>query len=174
MLKQSNLCKGNSMKESDKLILVGVISSAHGVKGEVIVKSFTADPASILKMPLITSQGEELKLKLKRSHPKGGLICTVGDIIERTRAENFVGCKIYCPRGMMPALAEEEFYIEDIKGLPVVDARHNQIGKVSGIFNFGAGDIIEIKFNNNEKKLFPFRKEMFPEITKDYLILKHW
>ena len=158
------------MKQPDKLILVGVISSAHGIKGEVMIRSLTANPRTVIALPLVNQTDAKIELKFIRQNPKGDLICKVNNIDNRNDAESLKGTELFCLRSDMPDPAEEEFYIEDLKDLTVVGLDLAPVGRISGIFNFGAGDIIEICFTDNKTELFPFRKEIFPEITKGYVI----
>lgn len=163
--------QNKSVYSENKLILVGVISSAHGIKGDVVIRSFTDEPLNIMNLPLQNNDGEEIKIKLIRVSSKGRLICRILGVEDRNRAEELIGRKLFSLRSLMPAPQEDEFYIEDLKGLPVVNEQLTQIGKISGIFNFGAGDIIEVSFNNKTTELFSFRKEIFPEITEEYVRL---
>jgi 16S rRNA processing protein RimM len=48
--------------------------------------------------------------------------------------------------------------------MEVVDIDRNIIGTIINLYNYGAGDIVEIEFNNKQKELFPFVDEYFPEI----------
>ncbi len=159
-----------SIKEG--LIFVGVVSSAQGIKGNVYVKSFTMPNTNIIKMNLVDELGEKIVLKLLSQNSKGDIICRFNDINNRTLAEGLKGCKIFCHRSDFPSLSEDEFYIEDLKGLLVLDSNLVVIGKITNIFNFNAGNIIEIEFVSDKiVELFPFNKQFFPVITKDHAIL---
>ncbi len=156
----------------ENLILVGAILSGQGLKGNVVVKSFTSPTVNIIDMQLVNHLEEKIILKLLNQNSKGDLICRFNDINNRTEADALKGLQLFCDRSNFPVLDNEEFYIADLKNLPVVDPQLVPIGKIINIFNFGAGDIIEVKFTLNEKsKLFPFNKQFFPVVTKEYIIL---
>lgn len=155
----------------DKLILIGIISSPHGIKGDCIVKSFTG--TDIDKLLILNNKGEDLKFTVIRKNSKGDFICRFNDIKTRTEIEKLKGYKLFCLKSTFPKLDEDEFYAEDLKGLNVVNTNLESIGIVLGTYNFGAGDIVEIKFNQEKIALFPFTKEFFPEITNDYIIFKN-
>lgn len=163
----------NKNSPNDKLILVGVISAAHGIKGQVMIRSFTEPKSNIEKLPIVNQQGEALKIKIVKVKPSGMLICNIGNCCSRTEAEKLVHSSIFCLRSNLPKiLAEDEFYIEDLKGLKVLDSSGAHIGNISNVANYGAGDIIEIEFINDKKiEMFPFTKEFFPTVTKDHVIL---
>ena len=161
------------MNSLENLILVGVIKSCHGIKGHVILKSFTEPATRILERNLVNESGEDIYIKLISQNAKGELICTFKDIATRNEAENLKGYKIFCLRASLPELEEDEFYIADLNHLPVLNQDHKEIGKIKNILNFGAGDIIEIEFLDQTTELLPFNKEFFPIITKDYVILNY-
>jgi 16S rRNA processing protein RimM len=161
------------MNSLENLILVGVIKSCHGIKGHIILKSFTEPATKILERNLVNESGEDVHIKLISKNPKGELICAFNDIATRNEAENLKGYKLFCLRANLEELEEDEFYIADLNHLPVLDQNHKEIGKIKNILNFGAGDIIEIEFSDQKTELLPFNKEFFPVITKDYVILNY-
>lgn len=156
----------------ENLILVGVILSAQGLKGNIVIKSFTSPPINIINMQLVNPIEQRIVLKLINQNSKGNLICQFNEINNRTDAEKLKGLQLFYDRLTLPLLNDDEFYIEDLKELTVLDPKLVPIGKIINIFNFGAGDIIEIKFLTAKKPgLFPFNKQFFPLVTKEYIIL---
>ncbi|XVN42789.1 MAG: ribosome maturation factor RimM [Candidatus Rickettsia vulgarisii] len=161
------------MSNKEKLVLVGKIVSAQGIQGNVMVKSFTEPVENIMKLELVDKIGQKIVLKLVRRNSNNNLVCKFNSVNNRTEAEELKGLEIFCYRENLPVLNNnDEFYIEDLIGLDVLDNDLVRIGNVKNIFNFGAGDIIEIKFINNQKiELFPFNKQFFPTVTKNHIIL---
>jgi len=157
----------------DKLIIVGVISSAHGINGHVVVKSFTDPVGNIVNLPVFDQDNTPVKLKIIRAKPDGNLICSLNNCHSRTDAERFIKKSLYCLRSNLPPiLTEDEFYIEDLKGLKVIDFSGNHIANITNIANYGGGDIVEVQFLANGKfEMLPFTKELFPEITKKHAVL---
>lgn len=170
MPNQSVASKNNP---DDKLIIVGVISSAHGIKGQVIVKSFTHPVKNIIKLPVFDLNQEAFKLKLIKIQPNGNLICTLENCHNRTEAEQFTKKSLYCFRSSLPEISvEDEFYIEDLKDLKVIDCKGNRIGNIINFVNYGGGDVVEIQFSKNGRSaMLPFTKKLFPEITKHHIVL---
>ena len=158
------------MIENDKLILVGVIVAAKGIKGEATIKSFTEQKINIADLNLTTDQGIKMQLRIVRKNSKDELICQVNNYRTRNEIENIKGVKLFCRRADFPKLEADEFYIIDLKGRAVVDKSHQRIGIVHDMVNFGAGDLIEIEFNNSQKELFIFNAKNFPEIKDEYLM----
>lgn len=158
----------------DKLIFLGVISAAYGIKGEVVVKTFNADPKTLSEMNLVDKDGKLIDLQFVRMHPKGGIVAKIAGCNTRSAAENLAKTKIYCHRDSLSEPEEDEFYIADLVGMKVVNTAGEEIGLVSAVHNFGAGDIIEVEFTaedkQGKKEMFPFNKEFFPEINKTEII----
>lgn len=159
------------MTKDPKLILVGVISSAHGIKGDLIVKSYTAPIENIFELQLFDDKNINFPLKKIRITSKG-MICRHNNCKDRNQAEALIGTKLYCTRDELPETNEEEFYFEDLKHLSVLNSTGKKIGIISEIFNFGAGDLIEVEFSNGSgAEIYPFTKEFFPEVTKNHVVL---
>lgn len=158
------------MTTENKLILLGVISAAHGIRGDVLIKPYTEKPENLAKLRVTDSDGNVVAIKIIRNNKKNELICRIADCTDRNQAEDLKGTKLYCGREDLPEIAEEEFYIEDLRGLDVLDENEKTIGTISDVVNYGAGDIIEIKFEDGSAEMFPFTKELFPTVEKDHVV----
>jgi 16S rRNA processing protein RimM len=158
------------MTKEEKLILVGVISAAHGIKGNVLIKSYTDPAVNIVSLPVLDKNHNIMRFKMIREASNGGVVCKLTDCNDRNQAELLKGTNIYCLREDLPKPLEDEFYIEDLRGLKVLNESGENIGTVLETANYGAGDIVEIKFNDDKCEMFPFTKELFPSIEKDHLI----
>lgn len=159
------------MKEDSNLILVGVISAAHGIKGDVLVKSFTDPKENLLALDIQDAANSPVKLKKIRINTNGTLVCKLAGSLDRNTAEALSGTKLFCTAANLPKPLEDEYYINDLKSMTVLNKNREAIGIIIDIANFGAGDIIEIRFKDNREEMFPFTKELFPEIGKDYVVL---
>lgn len=162
-------------KTDANLILVGVINSAHGINGDVIIKSFTDPTSNIFNMRLIDGNQQSINIQAKRLDKKGNIICKINRCRSRNEAEEIKGQKLFCNRIDFPEIENKnEFYIHDIIGIDVLLENNKKIGVVQNILNYGAGDIIEIKFiDSNSTEMFPFNKSFFPIIEKNYMIIKN-
>ena len=152
---------------------MGVIRSAHGISGNIVIRSFTHIPADITKLSIMYQDHEICQLTLVRPGNKDEVICQIDGCHTRTQAQALKGLGLYCYRSTLPPVSENIFYFEDLKGLPVLDQHQQVIGKIIGVFNFGAGDILEIQFNNSKTTEFlPFNEHHFPIITKDHVTFR--
>ncbi len=127
-------------------VCLGQIGAAHGVRGEVRLRSFTADPEAIAGYgPLETEDGRVVEIKALRP-AKDHFVATLSGVADRNAAEKLANTKLYVPRERLPEPEEaDEFYHADLIGLAVVDRGGTQLGTVIAVHNFGAGDLIEVQ-----------------------------
>ena len=143
-------------------ICLGKITSVHGIRGEVKVKSFTADDTDIETYgKLENKEGTKVFTLKVIGHSKELLRCKIKGIDDRNAAEALIGTELYVNREVLPELDEEEYYLADLIGLRVIEkSSESEVGAVAGVYNFGAGDILEIKVNSTNKlEMIPFTKE---------------
>lgn len=148
-----------------ELIVVGAITGAFGVKGEVRLKSFCANPEDIANYsPLFTEEGVEYTVKITRP-VKGGFAARLSGIRYKDQADDLRGKKLYADRDLLPNLPDDEYYYSDLIGLEVRDTGGESLGKVAAIDNHGAGDILEIRGPGIKgSALLPFTKAAVPTV----------
>jgi 16S rRNA processing protein RimM len=145
-------------------VLVGVIVGAHGIKGEVKLKSFTSDPLSIGRYgPLQSSSGKQFEIsKLKAA--KGDFIASFKNVNDRNEAETLKGVELFVAREKLPKLKTHEAYAHDLMGLDVVLENGTTLGKLVGMPNYGAGDLLEVSVDGKaETVLIPFTNAFVPQ-----------
>lgn len=147
-------------------ICVAQIGGAHGLRGEVRLKSFTADPMAVRDYgPLMTEDGSAA-FELEMVRPaKGHLIARFRGVDDRETAERLVNVRLFVPRERLPAPAPDEFYHADLIGLSAVTADGAEIGTVVAIHDFGAGDILELQPREGGATLMvPFTADFVPSV----------
>jgi 16S rRNA processing protein RimM len=82
-------------------------------------------------------------------------------------AKAFSGAQLLASREQAAPLNKGECYIEDLKGLEITAENGETIGTITDIIEGGGGELAEIKLSNGEKRLVPFRKEFFSEISPE-------
>lgn len=148
------------------LICVGAIAGAHGVRGDVRLKSFCADPADIqIYAPLLSEDGAtKFDLKITKSI-KNGFAARIKGVTNREAAEALKGTRLFAPRDSLPDLPDDEFYHSDLIGLMVVDTGGADIGKVAAVHDHGAGDLLDIQLKGSSKTvLLPFTQDAVPTV----------
>jgi 16S rRNA processing protein RimM len=147
-------------------VCIGQIGAAHGVRGEVRLRSFTADPKAITHYgPLESDDGRVIEIESLRP-AKDHFVVTLAGVADRTAAERLTNTKLYVPRERLPQPSEpDEFYYADLVGLAAVDRSGQPLGTVIAVHNFGAGDLIELRRADGEPtKLLPFDATTVPEV----------
>ncbi|UXN06529.1 ribosome maturation factor RimM [Bartonella sp. HY761] len=153
------------MVKLNKPVLLARIGAAHGIKGEVRIKSFTSDPLALGDYgTLYDANGNNIKILSLRPQ-KDMLVARLAGIDSREKAEGLNGKEIFVERDQLPAdLEEDEFYLEDLIGLAVHDLDNTPIGKVRSLYNFGAGDLIEMSDKTGKLVFIPFTQAAIPTI----------
>ncbi|HEY6632867.1 MAG TPA: ribosome maturation factor RimM [Rhizobiaceae bacterium] len=143
---------------------MAVIGAAHGIKGELRVKTFTGDPMALADYgPLYAKDGRAFEIEAIR--PAGDVVVVrfkgLGD---RTAAEGLTGIELFVDRSVLPPEEEDEFYYADLVGLAIRDETGAEAGRVVAVQNFGGGDILEITFQGRKGMLIPFTQAAVPEV----------
>ncbi len=151
----------------DPRILVGRFGAPHGVRGELRLQSFTQDPVAIGSYgPLAdASGGRRFEITASRLVKDNLLIVRIAGIADRSAAERLTNTELFVAREALPPPEDDEFYLADLVGMTVVDERGMDLGRVSAVPNYGAGDILEIVSPGaGETLLLPFTKAVVPTI----------
>lgn len=147
-------------------ICVGVISGAFGVRGEVRLKSFCAQPEAIAAYaPLYTADGQRsFSLRLTRSL-NGGFAARLSGVESKEEGDALRGVELFADRDRLPSLPDDEFYHADLIGLAVFDTGGAALGRVRAVHNHGAGDILEVTAPDGAGSLLlPFTRAVVPTV----------
>ena len=151
--------------EKTKLICVAAIAGAFGVKGEVKLKSFTEVLEDCVSYgPLLSAKGIVILSPTSDRSVKGGVAVRCPEVKTREEAEALKSTKLYVPRENLPAAEEDEFYASDLVGLEVKSTEGKRIGKIIGVQDFGAGDLLEIKPKEGASFYHPFTLAATPKV----------
>ncbi len=150
---------------ADRLVLVGRVAGAFGVKGEIRINSYTDEPTTLLRYGTLRRVSGEAGLTLTSGRPhKGGLVVRAKEVTSREDAEALRGLDLYVPRDALPAPEEDEFYLADLIGLAAVAQDGAELGRIKSVQNFGAGDLLEIAPPDGPSWWLPFTREAVPEV----------
>ncbi len=146
-------------------ILVGRLAGAYGVRGEVRLKSFCADPAAIAGyVPLVTEAGRSFASVTITGRSSGALIARLPGVATPEEADALKGAGLFADRARLPPTGEDEFYHADLIGLAVQDSGGAPLGTVRAVLNHGAGDILEVHRPGAPALLLPFTKAAVPRV----------
>ena len=152
--------------DSNDLICVGALAGSFGVRGEVRLKSFCADPQEIEDYsPLLGEDGQtSYSLAITRA-VKNGFAARIVGVDTKEEADALKGVQLFAPRARLPSLPDDEFYHADLIGLEVVDTGGASLGRVKAVQNYGADDLLEIHSPGlSATVLLPFTKAAVPTV----------
>ena len=147
-------------------ILLAHIAGAHGIRGELLLKTYTGAPEDIAAYgPLSNESGtKQFALKVVRVTPKG-VIARIKGVDDRNAAEALKSMALYIERSKLPNPVDDEFYHSDLIGLAAVDAAGDDLGTIERVLDFGAGTILEVKLTSDARtELVPFTKACVPSV----------
>ena len=149
-------------------VLLGVVGAPHGVRGEVRVKSFTADPGAIARYGALVSEDGRRTLTIAKARPLKDdmLVARFVGVDTREAAAALTGLRLTVERTALPAAEEDEFYHADLIGLLAVAEDGRPLGRVAAVQNFGGGDLLEIA-GEGEARMVPFTKAFVPHVDLD-------
>ncbi|RRI02643.1 ribosome maturation factor RimM [Mesorhizobium tamadayense] len=153
------------MSKLQNPVQMAVIGAAHGIKGELRVKTFTGDPLALADYgPLHTKDGRTFQILDIR--PAGTVVVVrFKGINDRNAAEALAGTELFVDRSVLPDDGEEdEFYHADLVGLEVRDDT-GAIGRVVAVHNFGGGDILDVTLAGRKGVLIPFTQAAVPHVS---------
>jgi 16S rRNA processing protein RimM len=146
-------------------ICVAQIGAAHGIRGEVRLRSFTGDPMAVTSYGPLESEDGKQRFEIEALRPaKDVFVARLRGVADRDAAEKLTNLRLYVSRDKLPPADDGEFYHADLVGLAAVTPDGAALGTVTAVLNFGAGDILEIKPPSGEPLLVPFTDTTVPEI----------
>lgn len=147
-------------------LCLGAIAGAQGVRGEVRIKSFTEHPEDIGAYGQLSSEdGTQLFTLTKLRAAKGVVIATLDGVRDRDSAMALKGTRLYVDGDKLPEAEDDTWYHADLIGLAAVDVDGSALGTIEAIYDFGAGDLLEIKLGDTtETVLVPFTSETVPKV----------
>ena len=153
------------MSDQD-LICVGAIAGAYGVRGEVRVKSYCAEPEDIeTYRPLYTEDGSRTFNLALLHQVKNGFAARIAEITTKEEADEMRGLSLFAARDQLPSLPDDEFYHADLIGLEVYDTGGTLLGRVKTVQNHGADDLLELQLAGTSATTFlPFTKAAVPTV----------
>ena len=146
-------------------VLLAAVLGAHGLKGEVRVKTFTETPDRLGAYgPLHAADGRVFTPVMVRAVRDGEAVAGFAEVADRSAAEALKGTELFVARDALPEAAGEEYYHADLVGLDAEDDLGRRIGKVTAIRNFGASDVLAILRDDGDEVLIAFTRENVPLI----------
>lgn len=149
---------------------VGVITSPHGIAGEVNVFPTTDDPKRFrrLKEVILVKGKTESTIEIESvKFFKQMVILKLKGFDDRDSVEKLRQCSLLVPRENAVRLQKDEYFIADLIGLKVLDADQSdeEIGTLEDVMSTGANDVYVIKKTSGEELLLPAIKQCVLEVN---------
>jgi 16S rRNA processing protein RimM len=150
-----------------EIVLLGRIVGVHGLKGEVKIAAFTGEPEDIASYGALRNADGTRQFHIAglRSAKGATVIARLRGVAGRDEAEALRGTGLYVLRAALPQPESEEYYHSDLIGLEAVSPDGEPLGEVIAVHNFGAGDLLEIRFTGERQAaLIPFESAHVPQV----------
>ena len=151
---------------SDDMICIGAIAGAFGVHGELRLKSFAAQPEDIATYgPLSTEDGTRQFTVTLTGQASNGFTARLSGVRTKEDADALRGMQLYVARSVLPSLPDDEYYHADLVGMDVFDTGGKPLGRVKGVQNHGASDLLELSIpGDSATVLLPFTRAAVPTV----------
>ncbi len=146
-------------------IVIGKILGTHGIHGELKIAPLTDDASRFDEIDYFLCDSQTYAIASVRYH-KGNVLIQTDAVTDRTAAEKMTGKLISVNRKDAVALEEGEYFIEDLKGIKVLDTSSERNGILKDIMQTGAVDILVITIDQKEW-MMPYLKEYVSEVNLD-------
>jgi 16S rRNA processing protein RimM len=154
--------------DRSRLVAVAEIGAAHGLKGEVRLRSFTQSPMDVAKYGALIAPGGR-QFEVASARPASGaspnmLVVKLKGVSDRNAAEALTGTRLSVPYERLPPADAGEFYHADLVGLAAFSPAGEVLGTIVAVQNYGAGDLLEIEPSTGASILVPFTEAAVPEV----------
>ena len=156
------------VKYMEDLLKVGVITTTHGVRGEVKVFPTTDEAERFLELEyVLLDTGRELRrLEISRvKFFKNLAILKFKDVDNINDIEKYKGCSLWIPREEGQELGENEYYIADLLGMNVILEDGTKFGTLKNVMETGANDVYVIESMEHGEVLLPAIHECILDVN---------
>ncbi|MCI8832014.1 MAG: 16S rRNA processing protein RimM [Lachnospiraceae bacterium] len=146
----------------EEMLRVGVISSTHGVRGEVKVYPTTDDPERFLDLDQVTldTGREQITLEIQNvKFFKNMVILKFKGYDNINDIEKYKGKDLLIHRDQAVKLKEDEYFVTDLMGLKVVSEEGTVLGILKEVIPTGANDVYVVQPENGKELLLPAIKD---------------
>ncbi len=154
------------MADDGNRVCIARIGAPHGVRGQVRLHAFTADPADVAAYGPLETEDRSRRLEIVGLRPgKNALIADLAGVEDRNDAETLTNKRLYVDRDRLPPPDEDEWYHADLIGLAVRDGAGETVGEIVAVQDFGGGDLLEIRYRQLRQTVYvPFTAEAVPTV----------
>lgn len=146
------------MNKSD-LVHVGTFGTAIGLKGEIKINLYTSSVEVFKSFDFFYNFDRSIEWKFDSiAMRQKKCVAKLAHCDSRSEAEDLKNKKIYTSKKNFPSTKDNEYYVSDLIDCKIMHNNGNDLGEVTDVNNFGAGDLLETTYN--DKKIYiPMNKE---------------
>ncbi len=137
---------------------IGVITSTHGLKGEVKVFPTTDDINRFKKLKKCIIRTPKIDIEVEKKSCKffkNMVILSFKEFEDINAVEKYKNCEIYVTREDAVPLEDDEFYIADVIGMEICEENGNVLGILDDVMQTGANDVFVVKLVDERELLIP-------------------
>jgi 16S rRNA processing protein RimM len=160
--------------------VVALVGAPFGVKGFVKTKPLSGELDHLEQLEtVVLRQGiHETPFYIEETLRVGpSLAVRFRGIDTPEAARTLAGAEMLTGRDHAAPLGKDEYYVEDLRGIPVTDRTGAVLGEIADVIEGGGGQLIELRLPGGEFRLVPFRKEFFGEVDtkkRRAILLESW
>ena len=158
----------------EDLLQVGVVTTTHGVHGEVKVFPTTDDPARFKKLKNVILDDGKTQRDMEISGVKffkNMVILKFKDLDDMNEAQKLRQAKLFVTRDNAVELQENEYFIADLIGMQVVSDEGEELGEISDVLQTGANDVYVIQKEKQADILVPAIKDCIINVDLEQNIM---
>ena len=158
----------------EDLLQVGVVTTTHGVRGEVKVFPTTDDPARFKKLKNVILDDGKTQRDMEISGVKffkNMVILKFKDLDDMNEAQKLRQAKLFVTRDNAVELQENEYFIADLIGMQVVSDEGEELGEISDVLQTGANDVYVIQKEKQADILVPAIKDCIINVDLEQNIM---
>jgi len=159
------------LRRATPAFVTAVLGGPFGLAGQIKARPLSGDGRHLLALrsvTLRTDKGERAAAveaaELLGAGKAAAVLFKFRGVDSPEAARGLAGAEVLVPRAEAAPLEPGEFYIEDLKGLAVVDGAGGAIGVLADVVEGGGGFLAEIALPSGERRFAPFRAEFFGEV----------
>lgn len=158
---------------SKEKLRIGTITKTHGLKGGVRVFPTTDNPERFVSgtTVMIRTKTEDIQVTIRSASLfKKVFIIIFEEYSDINQVEAFRGCDILVWKDEEEALKDNEYYVDDLIGMTVVDEMDKVLGELTEVLVTGANDVYVVKDDHREI-LLPAIKECILQVSTEQKIM---
>jgi 16S rRNA processing protein RimM len=160
--------------------VIALVGAPFGVKGFVKAKPLSGELEHLERLEKVALRRlqDEKTFYIAETRVIGNALAIKFRGIETPEAAKaLTGWELLVDRAQAAPLGKDEYYVEDLRGLPVCSPQGEVLGEIRDVLEGGNGQLIEVALPGGAAKLVPFRNEFFGEVDPEkrrVVLLTEW